>query len=539
MKTKILLALVLFTTSLLMEGQPPQAFKYQAVVRNASSEIISNEAVDVRISIIDGWAVGPVIYQETHSTITNQFGIINLSIGWGTPGLGYDFLNIDWRLNEKFIEVEILDDAGTTWISMGASMLFSVPYALYAKDDGNWIRDGNDILAANTGHVGIGAPSLFYKLNVSSSGSMAIRGEGNDYTGISGSTSGYLSSGVIGSGLGADSRGVYGYCPNGGDAIVGYSPLGWAGYFDGHVYTSGYLGIGTTSPNANLHVNDRIRIGEDQTYPSVYGELIHEGTNTGFRLNANSGTSWAYMLFQTDNNTRMAIKHNGRVGINTTDPVSRLDIRSEGSEMALYAGSLTGTGINASSGSGYALFAVSSGWAGYFSGDVNVGGTLSKGAGSFVIDHPLDPENKLLRHNFMESPENLVVYRGKAKLNSNGETVVELPEYFEALTKENEATVTLTSIGKPFLTGYNWENDFNSFKVYGEPDREVSWVVYADRDDPVIHKLGRPVEEDKGPENKLCEKGKLLYPDAYGYPESLGRDYDELSKMKNQNNNSQ
>ena len=165
---------------------------------------------------------------------------------------------------------------------------------------------------------------------------------------------------------------------------------------------------------------------------------------------------------------------------------------------------------------------------------MHVTGTLSKGGGSFVIDHPLDPENKLLRHNFVESPENLLIYRGKTKLNSNGEAIVELPDYFEALTKENEATVILTSIGKPFLTGYEWKNNYKSFKIYGEPEREVSWMVTADRDDPVIHELGRPVVEEKGQENPFCEKGKLLYPEAYGYPESSGRDYKEMIKMKEQ-----
>ena len=64
-----------------------------------------------------------------------------------------------------------------------------------------------------------------------------------------------------------------------------------------------------------------------------------------------------------------------------------------------------------------------------------------------------------------------------------------------------------------------------SFRIYGEPDREVSWVVYANRDDPVIRELARPVEQAKGPDNKYCDRGQLLYPRAYGYPETMGRDY--------------
>jgi hypothetical protein len=173
-------------------------------------------------------------------------------------------------------------------------------------------------------------------------------------------------------------------------------------------------------------------------------------------------------------------------------------------------------------------------WAGYFSGDVNVTGSLSKGSGSFLIDHPLDPENKLLRHNFVESPENLLIYRGRVQLDGAGEAAVEMPAYFEALTKEDEASVHLTPVGRPFLTGAEWNPGFRSFTVYGEPDRAVFWEVLADRDDPVMRQLARPVEEDKGPDNKLCDRGKLLYPEAYGYPETMDRDYEELMQVRAQ-----
>jgi hypothetical protein len=170
--------------------------------------------------------------------------------------------------------------------------------------------------------------------------------------------------------------------------------------------------------------------------------------------------------------------------------------------------------------------------AGRFVGDLDVTGSLSKGGGSFLIDHPLDPENKLLRHNFVESPENLLIYRGQVKLDPQGEAVVQLPDYFQALTREDEATVTLTSIGRPFLTGYQWQSDQASFTVYGQPDREVSWVVYADRDDPVIQQLSKPVEEEKGPKSKICARGRLLYPQAYGYPESMGRDHEMIEGVR-------
>ncbi|MCD6595552.1 hypothetical protein J7L68_07755, partial [bacterium] len=172
-------------------------------------------------------------------------------------------------------------------------------------------------------------------------------------------------------------------------------------------------------------------------------------------------------------------------------------------------------------------------WAGYFNGDVNITGSLSKGAGSFLIDHPLDPLNKTLRHNFVESPENLCLYRGKMTLDSDGTATITMPDYFAALTKENEATVILTPIGRtPFLASYEWNNDFTSFTIYGKPNGSVSYQVLADRDDPVMHELYHPVEEEKGTGNGWTP-GKLLYPTAYGYPKEMGQEYENTQQQQN------
>jgi len=70
------------------------------------------------------------------------------------------------------------------------------------------------------------------------------------------------------------------------------------------------------------------------------------------------------------------------------------------------------------------------------SGNVVVTGTISKGSGSFVIDHPLDPENKLLYHSFVESPDVKNIYDGVITLDVNGEATVVLPSYFEALNTD-------------------------------------------------------------------------------------------------------
>ncbi|HMB90044.1 MAG TPA: hypothetical protein VKP65_04300, partial [Rhodothermales bacterium] len=67
-------------------------------------------------------------------------------------------------------------------------------------------------------------------------------------------------------------------------------------------------------------------------------------------------------------------------------------------------------GVHSSSGNSGALGTPS--YAGLFNGDVWVTGTLSKGGGSFKIDHPLDPANKYLAHSFVESPDMMNVYNG-------------------------------------------------------------------------------------------------------------------------------
>ncbi len=159
-------------------------------------------------------------------------------------------------------------------------------------------------------------------------------------------------------------------------------------------------------------------------------------------------------------------------------------------------------------------------YAGYFEGNVYVGGSLTKTHGGFLIDHPLDPYNKTLRHGFVESPEDLCLYRGKIRLDLKGRATVKMPEYFPILTKEEEATVTLTPIGKkPILLSYEWNSKFTAFTIFGEPGAQAAYIVLADRDDPSIQHLRRPVEEEKG--NGHFEKGKLLFPEAYGQPREI------------------
>jgi len=73
-----LLGLLLAVTMIF--AQAPQAFKYQAVARDASGVPLENQQIAVKISILAGNAAGELVYSERHETITNSMGLLDLEI---------------------------------------------------------------------------------------------------------------------------------------------------------------------------------------------------------------------------------------------------------------------------------------------------------------------------------------------------------------------------------------------------------------------------------------------------------------------------
>ena len=175
----------------------------------------------------------------------------------------------------------------------------------------------------------------------------------------------------------------------------------------------------------------------------------------------------------------------------------------------------------AETGQNFAIFARSyseEGFAGYFIGDVVVSGTLAKSAGSFKIDHPLDPSNKWLSHSFVESPDMMNIYNGTVTLNSQGGATVQMPEWFEALNKDFR--YQLTAIGGPGPDLYISEEVMNNeFSIAGgKPGLKVSWQVTGIRKDAYAEKHRIKVEEDKN----SAESGKFMHPELFGQPDEKG-----------------
>jgi hypothetical protein len=119
------------------------------------------------------------------------------------------------------------------------------------------------------------------------------------------------------------------------------------------------------------------------------------------------------------------------------------------------------------------------GLAGEFLGDVEVSGNLSKGGGSFKIDHPLDPANKFLYHSFVESPDMMNIYNGNVTTDGNGEATITLPDYFQALNRDFR--YQLTVIGQFAQAIVASKINGNHFTIQTDrPNVEVSWQVTAD-----------------------------------------------------------
>ncbi len=156
-------------------------------------------------------------------------------------------------------------------------------------------------------------------------------------------------------------------------------------------------------------------------------------------------------------------------------------------------------------------------------GNVNIPGTLSKGGGSFKIDHPLDPQNKYLYHSFVESPDMMNIYNGVVTTDGNGYATITLPEWFEALNRDfrYQLTVVDENQGAWALARVVRKIAGNQFTIQtSAASLEVSWQVTGIRRDAFAEQNRIPVAEEKSPE----DRGRLLHPEAVGRPlsEAIG-----------------
>ena len=194
-----------------------------------------------------------------------------------------------------------------------------------------------------------------------------------------------------------------------------------------------------------------------------------------------------------------------------------------GSDVSANHYGLYGYASGGTAGTNYGVYGFAGGgathYAGYFSGDVHVTGTLSKAAGSFRIDHPLDPANKYLQHSFVESPDMMNVYNGNAILDGSGQATVLLPDYFETLNRDFRYQLTCVGGFAPVYVADKVNG--NRFRIAGgTPGLEVSWQVTGIRQDAYAKAHPIQVEVDK----PQMERGTYLHAVERGMPESMQTD---------------
>lgn len=122
-----IIAAVLLTATIWAQN-PPQKMSYQAVIRNSSDQLVKNNSIGMRITILQGSPTGTVVYTETQIPITNANGLVTTEIGGGTG-----FSSIDWSAGPYFLKTETDPAGGTNYTITGTTQLLSVPYALHAK----------------------------------------------------------------------------------------------------------------------------------------------------------------------------------------------------------------------------------------------------------------------------------------------------------------------------------------------------------------------------------------------------------------------
>jgi uncharacterized protein (TIGR02145 family) len=134
----------------LVLAQVPQKFSYQSVIRNSGNQLIANQTVGIKISVLQGSANGTVVYAETHSPTTTANGLANIEIGGGNV-LSGNFANINWSNGPYFIKTETDVNGGNNYTISATQQLLSVPYAFRAEDISYSVSQSGDTLFIGNG----------------------------------------------------------------------------------------------------------------------------------------------------------------------------------------------------------------------------------------------------------------------------------------------------------------------------------------------------------------------------------------------------
>jgi len=295
------IAIVIFILVYVLSfAQSPQAFKYQAIARDNSGEVLINQLVSLKISLLQDAIDGTAVYVETYNTTSNDFGLINLEIGNGIPESG-DFSAIDWGNHSYFVKIEMDETGGIDYQFMGISKLLSVPYALYAGKTG---------VTTLAGH----SATELDDITSTGSGVIITATERTNFT----------------TAYNWGDHASAGYLNTETDPKIGSNTLNYLSKWNGSalvsstIFDNGNIGIGTNNPGEALEVIGAIRIGTTNNLNAGairFNNDVFQGYNgtEWLQLSGGSGTPW--ITSGTD-----VYYNSGNVGINNTNPTTELDV---------------------------------------------------------------------------------------------------------------------------------------------------------------------------------------------------------------------
>jgi hypothetical protein len=435
------------------------AFTYQGSLTNAGAP--ASGSYDFQFKLYDSASGGTLLGTVTILNVAVEQGIFATNIDFGSQFTGANrWVQISTRASGAAVYTPLSERQQV--LASPYAMGLSLPNVGVASALNGAIRVSNTVGPAVQGtNSGSAATTSAGVVGIST------HANGNGVAGFA--NSGQLAYGVYGEAF--QGSGVNGYSQS-GNGVYAASQTG-AGVSSSSVSSFGVLGVSTQS--AGLRGVSEFGAGVDGTCSS--GPGVH-GQNTASTAVTSAGVLGDSVLSNG----------NGVAGI-------------------------ANTGASA-----YGVYGQSStGYAGYFAGNVLVSGTLGKSGGSFKIDHPLDPANKYLYHSFVESPDMMNVYNGVVTTDARGYAVVVMPEWFETLNRDFRYQLTVVDQGD--------SDEFVQAKIVGggmrdgqfsvrtsAPNTMVSWQVTGIRQDAWANAHRIPVEEEK-PES---ERGHYLHPELYG-----------------------
>ena len=367
--------IILLSITLQAFSQTPESFKYQAVVRDAANNLITNQNVSFRLSILEGSQTGNNVYSETFAETTNNFGLVSINVGEGIPEYG-DFTQISWESNSYYLSVELDETGSSTYNHIGTSKLNSVPYALHAKTAENTFSgDYSDIsnkptlIGDVTGDIDNNTVEKIQRQNISAnspSTGQVLKWNGTEWTPTNDTDSDpYNEMQVIS--ISNDTV----YLSDGGQVYMGeYSNLWNKHGNDIYNNNSGYVGIGTDAPTGKFVVK-----GDSTNLDTALFEVRNAAGQPIFAVYDGGVRVWVDNTINKANNNKSGFAIGGyRLDKTTTHELFRI---SPDSARVYYDNENTGSGFQG----GFAIESFEG------TGGTNSGGTMHLSEDNYFIGH--------------------------------------------------------------------------------------------------------------------------------------------------------